>query len=174
MSVEKTPEHSLPPKPTLEAQQALLDEINQENSRQLLETGVLEKVQATHSAKAQNFGRDILAYTAPEAVDDAIERHAQSGIAELESSLNPAEYTVNYQMTSDMTEYYSVTYSNDLNILVGRTQIDDEGRVYVVPEHGFTEDDVAIVKKLADELLEKKMNGELPDLTLNLQHIYKP
>lgn len=168
------PEQNLPTEPTLEAQRALLDEVNKENSQQLLESGVLEKAQTAYLAEVQEVGHAMLAYTAPEAIDDTIERHAQRGSAEIERTLDPSEYTVNHQVAGDMTEFYSVTYGKTRNILVGRTEIDPDGTARLVPEEGFTEDDIAVVKKMADDLAERKAKGELPDLTSDLQYVYNP
>lgn len=168
------PEQNLPAEPTLEAQRALLGEVNEENSQKLLESGVLEKVQTAYLAEVQEVGHATLAYAAPEAIDDTIERHAQSGSAELERSLDPTQYTVNHQVAGDLTEFYSVTYGKIRNILVGRTEIDADGQTHLVPEDGFTEEDIELVKKLADDLAERKAKGELPDLTSDLQYVYNP
>lgn len=169
-----SPEQHLPSEPTLEAQRGLLDSINKVNSQQLFEAGVIEKAQTAYLAEVQGVGHAMLAYAAPEAIDETIERHAQRGSAELERSLDLTEYTVNHQVAGDMTEFYGVTYGKTRNILVGRTEIDSDGQTRLVSAEGFTEEDIELVKKLADDLAERKAKGELPDLTSDLQYVYNP
>lgn len=163
------------PEPTLEAQKVLLDQVNSENAQRLVEAGLVEKAQNAYQEEVRDVGHSMLAYAAPEASDDVIHRHAELGTAEVERAINPDSYTVNHQLSSDMTEHYGITYDKRRNILVGSTEVNPEdGSIHIVPAEGFTEADVEIVRGMTQELEKLKSDGKLPDLTDNLQWIYKP
>lgn len=175
MSQEQSPnsDETFSLEPSIEAQKSLLEDIKRDNSHILLQQGILDKVRSVYLSETIKNGQNLVAYTAPEAIDDTIKEHAKSGIQELERSIDPTEYSVNHQAAGDMTEFYSVAYGIR-NILVGRTQLDSDGNLHFFPEDGFTDDDLMLVKNMANSLEERKAKGELPDLTSDLQYIYNP
>jgi hypothetical protein len=99
-------EQSPQPEPTIETQRVLLEQVNNENSRRLAEAGLIEKVQIVYDRAFRFIDHDMFNYTAPEVMDDVIERHAEMGVVEAGRAIDPSSYTVSHRL-SGMAESYS-------------------------------------------------------------------
>lgn len=167
---------SIPEHPSAEAQRELFAQKTAEHGQQMVETGLIGKVQTVmhREDEAQKTADpSLLAYRAPEAVDAAIEAHAQQGTTALETALDPASYTVNHQIGDNLSEHYSVAFNKLRNVLVGTVEVNPlDGEVRIIPAEGFTEAEVELVKGMAQELEQLRANGSLPDLTPDLQWIH--
>jgi hypothetical protein len=70
---------------------------------------------------------------------------------------------------------YLIAYKKRHNILVGETEVDrKDGSILIIPSASFTTEDVELVREMTQQLEDLRSEGELPNLSDDLQLITGP